>query len=482
MASTLTDSITEILNQAGPGIIENRQRFLSAIQDTGSSYSEERKLLSRCMDDTYHGICAKAAKSSPDQLPVLMQKATDYLKSEYHVSNEWAESISEAIVYGIGAYHHGPDALKQRGRKPSVQGKPIPEKRDEHRTEMIDEPPFLHGGGDMTIPTDGNVTIPGGGFFGPDRNGGSGGIIDYPEHDSGHIGRMPKRASTGGGGGRQQEPVRDTNPNRRKKMILAVCAAIVLGLAIGSAAFIGFGDGDEGGEEASANEGTTSEQTAGSETSENVNMPVSDISVLDHDVNFSQITHQEAKRSMTFENDGVDCLIKVSNKGSSTVRSISFEWRQFEPIRNVKGGEGFTAFGLIPPGKTGYMYSKLFIPNDTPGNNSGTIIPKKINAIGNPHKYRLGSGNLEDQHPERDTYDVSVVNDNEDNVLHKGATIIVRVKDSGDLVSAWGAGTLSMDIAPGDEVYLDDALYNPGIEADDDSDYVVNVIDPRYLQ
>ena len=416
MVSGFKEKITGILEQTGPDILKDRQRFISAIQDTGAQYSRERKLISRCMDSTFFAMCIRATESSVDQMPVISQQAADYLVREYMVSDDWAKNISDALVGGIGAYFN----------------------RDE-----------MNGNPDMII-AQGSAARAGGMMNGPETE-----MVDYIPIMSNEYDHPEPRSG-----------------GSATKKILIVCAAVILGLGIGVAAFLGMSSSDEqgGSDEAEA------EDVA-------IAMTVDDIQVERFDVNFSQITNQTVKRSMSFETDGLDVLIRIKNNSEDEIlRGISFKYKQngreIESV--VNENNTFNAYGLIEPGETGYMYSKIMIPNST-DREQGDIQPVEIISVGNPDGYELATGTVGSINKETDAYDVRVVN-NTSNTLHTGASVIAVMEGVDNLGAAWGAGILDADIEPGEEHLIRDALYNPGFDNEDDKPYNVFVIDPQYLQ
>ena len=127
MAKDFSDVIHQSLIQMGPEILEERVRFLAVIQDLGKDFQQERKLLSRCMDDKFLSLCVQAKTSSPDQLPAIQKRVREYMEHEYMVSHDWSDRIAHAMVYGIGRYFHG-NAVDEKSAEEQTKPRKTSEK------------------------------------------------------------------------------------------------------------------------------------------------------------------------------------------------------------------------------------------------------------------------------------------------------------------------------------------------------------------
>lgn len=104
----------------------------------------------------------------------------------------------------------------------------------------------------------------------------------------------------------------------------------------------------------------------------------SDIKILAYDVNYSQCW----KHSKTFSKSGVEVLFLVRNESDSAINRFDFslETKKNGMVTNKKNPyTPFHAVGYLGPGKKGYMYARIHIPNNT-AHSQGKIKPLEVYA------------------------------------------------------------------------------------------------------
>lgn len=469
MANSFADVIEEVLNQMGPGILQDRTRFLAAIQDLAGDFEAEKKLLNRCLDERVLSVCRQAEKKAPEEWIQLRQRNQQYLQREYMVSAGWAAQISQDLILGIGRYFRGDEASA------------MPE-----HTFILDSPDDNAFGDDRAYSDHAGLNAS------ADRSWGN-----WSDPDPGYENRVP------------YEPIRPGRPPQpssygpyrgRKSRLPMILAAVLIGLGLGIGTFLGlsyggiipFGPGYNASDEETGSD-STSDNDSGEDSGDSddsdgeaVGLTPDDLEILTYDINYSQITHQEEgkTRPMSFEKDGIDVLMEVKNLGDDTLRSFDFHFNQYsEDVENVKdGGTTFTAWGLIEAGKTGYMYSKIHVPNNTPGQSQGKLRIAKVKATGNPDGFRPATGTIGSLNSSSDTYPVTIDNRTDLTLHRETSTVIAVERDTSSLGGAWGAGSLNGDIASGETQSVGQAIYNPGFNSFDPSKFDVFVIDTEYLK
>ena len=306
--------------------------------------------------------------------------------------------------------------------------------------------------------------------------------------DTGHDGRSGGQSRSGGQGRtagdggqtrRKPAPAPKAAPQPRWK-IIALTAAIVI--VFGFAGFMIQQHLRTGG-------GDSAEQQNGGAA--NTELTLEDLKIKDFDVNFSQIDQQdneilEDQTNMSFEDNGVDVLMKIKNKGSKPLKQVKFSMTiDGGKVRNLdKDNEVFTASGYIKGGKTGYMCAKAKISNDYWDDHPNTelelieIPDGGSGYVDGNTEYELQHGTMEDRSEKSDTYAFRL-NGKSDREIHKGAYLVAinKDKDKG-LAEYWAGGQLDESVDEGEKCYMKKAFYNPGLKDSDPDDYDVLVIDP----
>lgn len=457
MARDFSDVIFETLQQMGPDALTDAGRFSSAVQDMAAGFDAEKRFMSRTFDQKFLDICAEASRIDSGGIGSAQIRAKEYLKREYMVSEEWADAIASSMTLGIERYY-------------------FPDRRQEFRRPQIEESPAAFAASSQTVslegPAYGESTVRRTAARGERRSAGA-----APE---------ARRVVPAGYVPLQQHPTRNSAPSggktTKKFLLIVICAAIIFGGGIGALVYTlsGGHDGD----------GATAENAAGSPggagTAPAVTLQASDIAVLNSDINYSQISHQDEKyyRPLTYEGDGVDTLIAVRNDGAADLRCFDFRIRRSDgtDIGSADGGAEFRAYGLVRSGEAGYMYAKIHVPEGT--SEQGTIVVDSIVADGEVPDcpgYSLPTGRVLGQSRTDDAYIVDITNDT-DYLLHAGA-YVVAAGDLNELGGCWGADTLPEDLAPHTSKRYGNMIYNPGWDGGDhDPDwYDVFVIDPACL-
>ena len=218
-----------------------------------------------------------------------------------------------------------------------------------------------------------------------------------------------------------------------------------------------------------------------------------DIEIQGKDINFSQLTHENV-RGWTMENEGVDILIKVKNKGSVPLRAFTYHLKKKgsdEYLTNLdfdseyKDSDKFLAIGYVEAGETDFMYTKLHLDNDTETKGSKARLGvEDVVAEGSLGDYKIPGGEMMRWNKGADVYPVKVRNDNEE-PIHSGAAVLLlrkRLASADSFSNKWGAGLLTTGINGDTEQKQPDIIYNPGINGTKESNaYEVRVFDPYYL-
>ena len=100
---TFDNKLFEILRICGPQILRQRQRLIAAIADTATGFQNEKRFITKVVDDQYLAICCQAENDVTSIKPII-NEASQYLQREIMISKDWADYISEQIVTGIWKY------------------------------------------------------------------------------------------------------------------------------------------------------------------------------------------------------------------------------------------------------------------------------------------------------------------------------------------------------------------------------------------
>ncbi len=275
-------------------------------------------------------------------------------------------------------------------------------------------------------------------------------------------------------------PVKSANEKKPfPAKVVIIIAALTALIAVAAAIFYFSGGGDDTVPEKTDNKETEQaeepEQEEESTEAADATIETSDISVLDRDINFSQVPDLDSAP--------VDVLLKVKNSGDSPLKAVDYKIvYEGDAFTNRDGNEGkFYAYGYVKPGETGYLYGQISVPEGTP-RKQGNISILTAYAGKDLGDYQMPSGKVVQFNPDPDTYDVSIRNPNGDDV-HRGRSIVIAViRDSEKLAGAWGCGAVNETIPAGEEVVLKDAIYDPGFTYKiTDKEYTAFVIDKDIL-
>ena len=219
------------------------------------------------------------------------------------------------------------------------------------------------------------------------------------------------------------------------------------------------------------------------------------VTVLCSDINYSQLT--DGPEKLTLKKDGVDMLIQVHNDRDEPLRAFKFKMclkgdQSGNFLADLEGEKEFEAIGYVGSGEEGYMYVKLYLPNQflkhprQAGPNGRRVFPMEVTAEGELDSYKIPKGKLTGKHDATDFYPAKIKNRNDNSKIYKGATILALHEDIEDQVGLdqwWGAGTINDEIAGGRTKNIKRAIYNPGFKDEDDYDeYEVLVLDEHYLK
>ena len=269
--------------------------------------------------------------------------------------------------------------------------------------------------------------------------------------------------------------------NSGKGKMFALIAAAVLIVVLGIFFIVPHGGGGE--EEAQVEPGVAPPRTKDG------------VTIQGSDINYSQL--KTGPEKLTLSKDGVDMLIQVHNDREKPLRAFKFKmslkgWRPDSFLDDINGEEEFEAIGYVRSGETGYMYVKLYLPNQflkhpkQAGPNGCRVFPMEVTAEGELADYKIPRGKLTGKHDRSDCYPARIKNKNENSKIYKGATILAIHEDIEDQIGLdqwWGAGTINDEIAGGKTKNIKRAIYNPGFKDEDDYDeYEVMVLDEHYLK
>lgn len=235
------------------------------------------------------------------------------------------------------------------------------------------------------------------------------------------------------GFGEPAEPPHDNEEKRDFKKPLIICL-LILCVLVGGAALIRF------------------LLTSSSE------VDVSQLTPETHDINFSHVDD--------LETSSVDVLIRVRNDSDKPIKSIKYRIQSNgNSFKNrLDDSNLFYAIGQIEPKTTGYMFSQIYIPGDTPQKQGEIIIDsaEKGKDLGD---YQVPSGQITGFNSAVDSYDVWILNPNKDDVNLRESVVIAVAEDCDSLAGAWGCSTqqdLMIDRIPAEQdVTLTNAIHDP---------------------
>ena len=190
------------------------------------------------------------------------------------------------------------------------------------------------------------------------------------------------------------------------------------------------------------------------------------LEVTEFDINYSQ-------QDKSFRSGGVHVLMKVRNDSDVALRKVTFT------VQDAEITGSFEAYGRVEPGRTGFMHAHIHIPDDAPKKQGEICIDEAEKApeeAGPEEAAPQVKGEVSAFHRETDTYDVKVTNTGSAPISSEGAYVVAVKKGYSHLRDSWGAGPLGTDLTPGKEVILKDAIYNPGFDSYETSEYEVFVI------
>ena len=275
-------------------------------------------------------------------------------------------------------------------------------------------------------------------------------------------------------GNKVSVPEKGIENNSRKKIdkqtiiIIALIAAILC-----AAAAVFFLARGGGGDEAATQ---PTDATAASEAA-----ALSEPELLYHDVNFSQCWKHDGK----FSKEGVEVLLLVYNNGEQAINRCEFTYSidGETDVKNLDPSKApFSASGYIPPYSLGYMYGRIFLPDNT-AHEQGEVTPTKFITCETKDEYAYPAisdlkwfdEGYKEYGAKQKLYDVSewnfdctVTNENEETISAENAVIIAAPdlddmsKEAGAPVfGKWAAGKLKKDLPPNKSVKIEHALEKP---------------------
>ena len=204
-----------------------------------------------------------------------------------------------------------------------------------------------------------------------------------------------------------------------------------------------------------------------------------DVIELDHDINFSQVDN--------LETSAVDVLIKLENHTDSPIRSMEYKISYNEGTyhNRMDDTDTFFAFGQIGAGETGYMYSQLYLPSDTP-REQGQISICSVEKGKDLGDYTTPSGQVTGFDEVTDSYDVYIMNPNDSDVNLRESVVIAVAEGSDSLADAWGCSTqesIALEyIGAKKDATLKGAIHDPGFgEPYDETLYRAFVIEKEVI-
>ena len=488
MDRTFTDVVYETLQQMGPEILTDAPRFLSCTQDLATGFETEKKFMKRGFDRKYLDICSGALTCSPMELNSVQNKASAYLKREYLMADEWADRISEAMVQGISWYVH-PEKRNADRLQRSLEASEGATILDEAQKQIFSGRPPLSPQPQPERPQN----FSGSGAAGPAFSGAAGPAFQ-PAVNGGAAGR----ASSG---------------KRRLSKWIILCIAVILGFGIGAIAYVitrapeaqdTVREETTAAAETAAAEETEAAETAPADGTASAEVPVavSQVKKLHYDIDFSQLKRDDGieHELLTPSVNGVNIFMQVRNDSPTTaIRCVEFTFQQNgKKISNLKGGD-FRVYGYIEPGKTGYMFGKMYMADETRDakKRQGKVTLTKVAAYGPspeaPDYRPVPGGSIVDHDQKTDVYKVNVVNNSGCPVRADSSYLLVVWEKPEFEDTYWGAGKLGQDLQPG-QAYADtQAIYNPnwgfeeegseeGMAYDLYHNFKVIILDTQYLE
>ena len=213
-----------------------------------------------------------------------------------------------------------------------------------------------------------------------------------------------------------------------------------------------------------------------SETNESQVDYTKKIEILEYDINYSQ-----AEGNLE---SGVDTLIHVKNNNKVPIKGVQFTvaGKNGDNIENVNSGNSyFQGDGYVAAGKSGYIYSKMYMINSTP-TSQGKLTLTDAYKSSELDMTEIATGTVTTFHKKADSYDVRIKNPSAETITANDSIIIVIQKDYKKLASSWGAGKLAEDLKPDQEVNVKKAIHNPGFIKFDAHKYEAFIIDKSRLR
>lgn len=200
------------------------------------------------------------------------------------------------------------------------------------------------------------------------------------------------------------------------------------------------------------------------------------IEVLEYDINYSQT---EGNLEI-----GVDTLIHVKNNNTVPIKGVQFTLtgKSGDNIENINSGNSyFQGDGYVAAGKSGYIYSKMYMLNGTPASQGEITLTDAYESKKLDTDY-IAKGTITTFHKESDSYDVRIKNPSAETIPANDSIIIAIQNDYSKLASSWAAGRLTDDLKPGQEVTVKNAIHNPGFIRFTEHKYETFIIDKSRLR
>lgn len=200
------------------------------------------------------------------------------------------------------------------------------------------------------------------------------------------------------------------------------------------------------------------------------------LEVLEYDINYSQ-TEGDLQ-------SGVDTLIYVKNNNTVPIKGVQFTLagKSGDNVENINSGNSyFQGDGYVAAGKSGYIYSKMYILNGTPAS-QGKLTLTDAYESKKQDADNIANGTVTTFHKEADSYDVRIKNLSAETIPANDSIIIAIQNGYSKLASSWAAGRLTDDLKPGQEVTVKNAIHNPGFVKFTEHKYETFIIDKSRLR
>lgn len=216
-------------------------------------------------------------------------------------------------------------------------------------------------------------------------------------------------------------------------------------------------------------------------------IPLKDqVELLSWDVNYSSCW----KYGLSFRDDGVETLLLVKNSSDKPIGEYQFTFRddQAKEVKNAEETDSpFKARGYVPPQSLGYMFARMYMPENTPHDqgkitctdviqcdeHTGDVYPRVSDLHWqrcSRQERKVGGGS---EFFEVNEWNFSCrLTNTWDEKINRNTSIMVAAprlsemdQKYGDTVfGRWGCGPLPEDMEPGGSLRIDEGLKYPQFE------------------